>query len=162
VELLADNPAAAERELRWGYETLRSAGEMAWLSTLVAILAEAVYGQGRYDEAEQLAMASRDSAGSEDAYSQVLWRGVQAKVLARRGSPEEAERLVRASVALAESTDSSELQAAALTNLAEVLGVAGRPGEADAIVARAVTLFERKGNVVAARRVRGLVDGLRR
>jgi class 3 adenylate cyclase/tetratricopeptide (TPR) repeat protein len=162
VELLADNPAAAEQELRWGYETLRSAGEMAWLSTLVAILAEAVYTQGRYDEAEELAMASRDSAGSEDAYSQVLWRGVQAKVLARRGSSEEAERLVRASIALAESTDSLELQAAALTNLAEVLGLAGRPDEADAIVARAVTLFERKGNLVAAQRIRGLVDGLRR
>jgi ATP/maltotriose-dependent transcriptional regulator MalT len=145
-----------------GYETLRSAGEMAWLSTLVAILAEAVYAQARYDQAEELAIVSRDSAGSEDAYSQVLWRGVQAKVLARRGSLEEAERLVRASVALAESTDSLELQAAALTNLAEVLGLPGRPGEADAIVARAVTLLERKGNVVAAQRIRGLVDGLRR
>jgi predicted ATPase/class 3 adenylate cyclase len=161
VELLADDPTTAERTLRWGYQTLRSVGEMAWLSTLVAILAEAVYAQGRYDEAEDLAKVSRDSAGSEDAYSQVLWRGVQAKVLARRGSSEEAERLVRASVALAESTDSLELQAAALANLAEVLGLAGRASEADAIVARAVQLFERKGNVVAPQRIRGLVDGLR-
>jgi len=155
TELLAGDPAAAERALRWGYETLRSVGEMAWLSTLVAILAEAVYAQGRYDEAEELAIVGRDSAGSEDAYSQVLWRGVQAKVLARRGSSEEAERLVRASVSLAESTDSLELQAAALANLAEVLGLAGRASEADAIFARAVPLLERKGNVVAAQRIQG-------
>jgi hypothetical protein len=43
-----------------------------------------------------------------------------------------------------------------------VLGLAGRRGEADAIVAQAVALLERKGNVVAAQRIRGLVDGLRR
>jgi hypothetical protein len=91
-----------------------------------------------------------------------LWRGVQAKVLARRGVLEEAEHLVRASVALAESTDSLELQAAALANLGEVLGLGGRRGEADATVAQAVALLERKGNVVAAQRIRGLVDRLRR
>jgi class 3 adenylate cyclase/tetratricopeptide (TPR) repeat protein len=160
VELLADNPIAAERELRWGYETLRSVGETGWLSTLVALLAESLYAQGRHDEADELATVSRDKAGSEDIYSQVQWRGVRAKVLARQGSWEEAERLVRESVAMAESTDCLELQAAALTNLAEVLGLAGRISEAEAVVTQAVPLFERKGNTVAAQRSRRLVKRL--
>jgi ATP/maltotriose-dependent transcriptional regulator MalT len=162
VELLAGGPAAAERELRWGHETLDAIGEVAWLSTLVAILAEAVYAQGRFDEAEQLAMASRDSAGSEDVYSQILWRGVQAEVLARRGRSEEAASLARESLALAEPTDSLGLRATALTCLAEVLGLTGRAREAEAIVAQAVPLFEQKGNIAAARQTRGLLEKLLR
>lgn len=162
VELLADDPAAAERELRWGYETLREIGEVAWLSTLVAILAEAVYAQSRLDEAEQLATASRDSAGSEDVYSQILWRAVQARVLARRGRLEEAASLARESLGLAEQTDSLGLRATALTCLAEVLGRSGRAQEAEAIVAQAVPLFERKGNIVAARQARRLLEELPR
>ena len=161
VELLADDPIAAERELRWGYETLRSVGETGWLSTLVALLAESLYAQGRHDEADELATVSRDNAGSEDIYSQVQWRGVRAKVLARQGSWEEAERLVRESLAMAESTDSLELRAAALTNLAEVLELAGRTNEAEAAVTQAIPLFERKGNAVAAQRSHRLVQRLR-
>ena len=135
---------------------------MTWLSTLVAILAEAVYLQGRLSEAEQLAMASRDSAGSEDVYSQILWRGVQAKVLARRGRSEEAASLARESLALAEPTDSLGLEATALMCLAEVLGLSGHAAEAEATVEQAVRLFERKGNIVAARQARRLLEELPR
>jgi class 3 adenylate cyclase/tetratricopeptide (TPR) repeat protein len=159
VELTAGDPVAAERELRWGYTTLQAAGEMAWLSTLVAILAEALYAQGRYDEAEEMATASRDTAGSEDAYSQVLWRGISGRVLARRTQPEEAERLAREAVALAAVTDSVELQGTAARNLAEVLALGGRAAEAEAAAAHAVAAYERKGNTVAAERARRLVLG---
>jgi class 3 adenylate cyclase/tetratricopeptide (TPR) repeat protein len=162
VELLADDPAAAERDLRWGHETLSAIGEVTWLSTLVAILAEAVYLQGRLEEAEQLAMASRDSAGSEDVYSQILWRGVQAKVLARRGRSEEAASLARESLALAEPTDSLGLKATALMCLAEVLGLTGHATDAEATVDQAVQLFERKGNIAAARQARRLLEQLPR
>jgi tetratricopeptide (TPR) repeat protein len=159
VELLADDPAAAERELRWGYETLRAVGEMGWLSTLVAFLAEALYAQGRGDEAQEMAAVSRDTAGSEDAYSQVFWRGVSARVLARAGQPEEAERLAREAVTLGEGTDSMELQGTALCNLAEVLAAGRRKAEAKDALTRAVQLFERKGNVLLAGRARRLLTG---
>ena len=62
VELLAGDFAKAERELRWGYDTLTAIGELSWLSTVEAILAEALYDQGRHDEAEQLTRASEESA----------------------------------------------------------------------------------------------------
>ena len=43
AELLAGDPEAAERELRAGYDVLSDIGEVAWLSTVAAILGEAVY-----------------------------------------------------------------------------------------------------------------------
>ena len=58
---------------------------MSWLSTVAGILAEAVYAQGRYDEAMRFTRISEELAGAEDVYSHVLWRSVRAKVLARRG-----------------------------------------------------------------------------
>ena len=152
VELLAGDPAAAERELRWGYDTLQEVGEMAWLPTLVALLAEAVYRQGRYEEAERFASSSEQTAGSEDAYSQVLWRSVKAKVLARQGAVEEAEGLIEASVALAEATDSLQLRGEALLGRAEVLKLSDRGSEARSSLEDARQLFEQKGNRVAAGR----------
>ena len=160
IELLAGDPAAAERELRWGQERLTEIGEVAWLSTVVGILAEAVYRQGRYDEAERLAQASEESAGTEDVYSNVLWRSVRAKVLARRGRVEEAERLARAAVALAEATDFLLLRWYALAAQAEILELAGRPEEARPVVNEAVRLAERKGNVVAAQHARDALERL--
>ena len=60
--------------------------------------------QGRVDEADDLAVAISDAAGSEDVYSQLLWRGVRAKVFAGRGSVDDAERLARESVELVAGT----------------------------------------------------------
>ena len=151
VELLADDPAAAERELRWGYETLREVGEMGWLSTVVAFLAEALYAQDRGDEAKEMAAASRDSAGGEDAYSQVFWRGVSARVSAREGQREEAERLAREAVEIAEGTDSVELQGTALRNLAEVLAAGHRRAEAEAALHRGGAAVRAQGQRRARR-----------
>ena len=52
AELLAGDPAAAERLWRRAYQALEGLGEKGNLSTIAAYLAEALYSQGRYDEAE--------------------------------------------------------------------------------------------------------------
>jgi class 3 adenylate cyclase/tetratricopeptide (TPR) repeat protein len=158
VELLAGDPGAAERELRAGYDTLSEIGEMAWISTVAGLQAEAVYLQGRYEEAEDLAARSQQVSDAEDAYSQVLWQGVRAKTLARRGLPEEAERLARTSVDLAEATDFLQLRWHALMNAGEVLDLLGQGDEAASALGRAAELAERKGNLVGARRARDLLD----
>ena len=62
VELLDGKPAAAERELRAGYETLRAIGEVTLMSTVAGILADAICAQGRYEEAEQYTRVSEESA----------------------------------------------------------------------------------------------------
>jgi hypothetical protein len=48
------------------------------------------------------------------------------------------------------------LHADVLLDLAEVLGLAGRPDEAEVATAEAVDIYERKGNVAAAERARAL------
>jgi class 3 adenylate cyclase/tetratricopeptide (TPR) repeat protein len=156
IELWRGDPAAAERRLRWGHDTLSLIGEMAWLPTVDGILAEALQAQGRDDEAEELALAIREAAGSEDVYSQVLWRGVRAKVLARRGGVGEAERLARESVALVETTDFLHGTWYAHMTLGEVLRRDGRPDEARRAVAAAVEAAEQKGHAVRTRLAREL------
>jgi class 3 adenylate cyclase/tetratricopeptide (TPR) repeat protein len=158
VELLAGDPAGAERELRWGYNTLREIGELSWLSTTAALLADAVYMQGRIDEAEQLTRASEKSAGAEDTYSQALLRSVRAKLLARRGDREAAAQLAREAVALADTSDFLDLRWLVRMNLADVLQRVGRADETKTVLQEAIEIAEQKGNLVAEQRARDLLD----
>ncbi|MGH3144016.1 MAG: tetratricopeptide repeat protein, partial [Gaiellales bacterium] len=81
-------------------------------------------------------------------------RAVRAKILARRDELTAAEELARRAVALAEQTDGLNSQGRALMDLAEVLELAGRAGEAQPVVEQALHLFEQKGNAVSARKAR--------
>src|ERR1700692_3264760 len=98
--MLAGDPVAAEVELRRDYETLDRLGDRNYISTVAAYLAEALYRQGGYDESRRFATFSADIVAPDDLATQVLWRGVSAKLLARQGQPEEAERLGREAVEL--------------------------------------------------------------
>ena len=130
---------------------------MAWLPTVDGILAEAIYAQGRVDEADDLAVAISDAAGSEDVYSQLLWRGVRAKVFAGRGSVDDAERLARESVELVAGTDFLHGHWYAWMTLAEVLQLSGRADEAQVAAANAIRVAEDKGqDLVRARLAREL------
>ena len=160
VELWAGDPAAAERELRQGYESLGEIGEMAWLPTVTGILAEVRLSQGEDGEAEALTAEIEKVAGTEDVYSQVLWRGVRAKVLARRGQLDEAETLAREAVDLVGPTDFLHLHWLARMSLAEVLVLAGRAGEAQPVAAEALRLAEDKQHLVRAQRARELLEQL--
>jgi len=160
VEMLAGDPAAAERELRADYETLDRMGERNYISTTAAFLAEALYEQGRFDEAAELAAVSEKVAAPDDVSSQFLWRCVAGKVLARHGRSHEAEELVRRGVELIRATDELDSQGNALMDLAEVLILADRSNEAVVPVEEAKQLLELKGNVVSARRARGLAEAL--
>jgi class 3 adenylate cyclase/tetratricopeptide (TPR) repeat protein len=152
IETLAGRYEAAERELRWGYETLERMAEKSLRATIAGFLAEAVYQQGRDDEAERLTEIGEDLAAADDLVPQVLWRSVRAKVLAGRGELERGDELAREAVSLVEDTDFPDLQASTSCDLAEVLVRAGSDEEARHLVARARELFERKGNLVAAER----------
>jgi ATP/maltotriose-dependent transcriptional regulator MalT len=149
--LLEGRPEDAEQELRRGCETLREIGEVSLLSTVAGILAEAIYAQDRYEEAAHFTRVSEKAAGAEDVYSQLLWRSVRAKCLARQGDLPPALELARESATLIEKTDSLDLRWHALMSQAEVLRAAGRPLEAEAALRGALRAAEQKGNVVAAR-----------
>jgi class 3 adenylate cyclase/tetratricopeptide (TPR) repeat protein len=157
IELLAGDPVAAESKLRAGYEGLEKMGEKGYLSTVAAHLARALYEQGRYDEADHFAAVCRDVAADDDLVSQILWRSVHAKILARRGEHEEAEMLARAAFHIAEATEAIEKRGDTLFDLAEVLDLAGRPDEAVLHAQEALRLYEQKGVVPSIRRVRSFL-----
>jgi class 3 adenylate cyclase/tetratricopeptide (TPR) repeat protein len=159
IGLLAADYRAAGIELRAGLDALEGMGERGYLSTVAAFLAQALYGEGRLDEAEDLARLALASASSDDLWSQVLARGTRARVCASRGAHEEAERYAREAVALAAATDALDLHGNALVDLADTLALAGRNEEASACVAEALLLYERKGNEVSAERARARLAG---
>jgi hypothetical protein len=66
----------------------------------------------------------------------------------------------REAVAFAAASDFLDTHGDALMDLAEVLRLAAQPDSAAAEVAKAVTLYERKGNVVSAARARNLLQKL--
>jgi class 3 adenylate cyclase/tetratricopeptide (TPR) repeat protein len=163
VELLAGDPAAAERILRSGFDTLSSMGEKVNLSLIAASLAKSVYLQGRGEEAEQLTVVSEEATSPEDVWSQVAWRSARATILASRGESAEATRLAREAVELIEGTDALNMRASSLLSLARALVAAGRTKEAEKSAAEAVRLYEAKGNIVSAGKARALLrpEGLK-
>jgi len=158
--LLQGDPAGAERELRAGHATLSAIGEVTLLSSVAGMLAEAIYAQGRDDEAQTLTSVSEELAGAEDVITHVLWRSVRAKVLARKGRIEDALLLARESATLVEATDSLLLRWHTMMSQAEVFAAAGRTADAQTALSAAIDAAERKQNLVGARLAREALDAL--
>jgi class 3 adenylate cyclase/tetratricopeptide (TPR) repeat protein len=158
VELLAGDPAAAERNARAACQRLEEISELGYLASAVPTLLEALYRQGRGDEALRLSERWDPARLTvpEDMDAQAGWRAVRAKLLARRGDLAEAEQLAREAVSLASTTDYVDLHADACAALGEVLRAAGRREESDAALADALALYEKKGNIAAAAALRAL------
>ncbi|MGI8480347.1 MAG: BTAD domain-containing putative transcriptional regulator, partial [Gaiellaceae bacterium] len=156
------DPVSAERNLRPLYEGLKGLGEQSHFCSVSTMLAKATYEQGRYDEADELSREAERSSRPNDVHSHIVWRGTRAKVLARRGDFEAAEKLAREAVAYAEASDFLHSHADALTDLAEVLALAGRPEESASAIEPAIRLHEAKGNVLAVAHTRTFLHDLRR
>jgi hypothetical protein len=92
-----------------------------------------------------------DGAAADDILTQVVWRGVRAKLLARAGDAEHAQALAHEAVALAEPTDLLVHKADGMLDLGEVLHLCSRPTDARAAIERGLALHARKGNVARSR-----------
>ena len=149
IELMADDPAAAERELRPGLGTLLELADRVWLPDLAALLAEAVLKQGKERDAARFISVSASTAVADDVLPQTSWRAVKAKLMARRGDTQEAERLAREAIALSEDTDALNHRGDAATALGEVLRDAGRPEDAIKAFRQAAAHYGAKGNTSA-------------
>jgi hypothetical protein len=152
IELLAGNFAAAVELGEEGCRLLEQIGEKPHLSTAAGLLAQALYALNRLEEAYAWAGRAAELGSSDDAMTQMLWRQVKAKVLARQGESYEAERLARRAVTIGDDTDHLNAQGNAYTDLAEVLSLIGRPKPAAAAIRQALGRYERKGNLVSAQR----------
>jgi class 3 adenylate cyclase/tetratricopeptide (TPR) repeat protein len=154
-EVAGDLDAAAERH-EAAMRELERIGEKGYLSTVAAMLANLRYARGEYEEAGRLARLAEEAAAPDDFASQIQLRAARAQVQARSGRFEEGEATAREAIALAEQTDFLQIHGRAYLALAEVLRLAGRPGDARAAIEAALALYERKGDVLAAERVRAL------
>ena len=158
VEMLAGDPAAAERELRRDLDQLEAMGERFLASSVTAYLAQAVAAQGRMDEAEELSRKCEDVVLADDAEAQSIWRRVRALAMVARGDARDAVKLARDAVDIIRRTDSPVLQGDALLDAAEVLERGGDGGEDVPLLAEALELYERKGDVVGAARAREALE----
>ena len=162
VEMLADDPVAAERELRRAYDSLSAVGEKFILSTAAGLLGQMQYAFGRVDEAEQLGLETKALATEDDVDAQSLWRCVLSKVAARRGELDRGETLVREALDILEPTDAVLLKYGALLDLAEVLRLARREDEARTALVGAKSLAEQKGSEVMSSAADALLAALDR
>jgi tetratricopeptide (TPR) repeat protein len=105
VAMLEGDAVHAEEAAREACEGAQATGELGGYMACCCCLAQALLAQGRVDEAEEWLERGRETAWSDERYTQMLARQVGDKVLARRGEFEEGERLAREAVALAEETD---------------------------------------------------------
>ena len=160
VHLETGDPVAAETAAREGYEGLERLGERGFRSTMACYLAEALYRQGRFDEAEQLALEGQALATGDDFVTQNRTRAIQAKVLAQWGDTARAEELAREAVEIVGATDSYGEHGLALMDQAEVLRLAVKLDESRTALEAALALFERKEATSPAARARALLADL--
>jgi tetratricopeptide (TPR) repeat protein len=158
LHLLAGDPRKAAAELKTHWQAVEKRGETGYLSTTAAQLAEALYRLGSYEEALSATETSRQNATADDFGSQMLWRSVRAKVLARSGDYVQAQRLAGESVSIGEPTDYLFVRGDSLYDLAEVLFLAGKGGEAARAAQQAIELYRRKNDQAAVRRTHRLLS----
>ena len=156
VELVLDDPAAAEPHLRQAYNGFRRMGLDADTAETAALLARACLDLNRDAEANELCTESERLAGHALKPS-IAWRAVRAQLLSRSGDHEEARRVAQAAITLAERTDGLVDHGDACLSLATVLGAAGDTAGARAAAERAANLYERKGAAALAEKARGIL-----
>jgi ATP/maltotriose-dependent transcriptional regulator MalT len=159
VERLAGDFAAAERELRRDYDALAAIDESYHRSTIAAFLSQVLLATGQTDEALRFTELAEALGEADDVLTQVPWRGVRARILAGRGDSEGARRLASEAVDLAATSD-PRLRADALIDLADVLEAVGDRESSEPPLREALGLYELKGDVVSARRLRERIGSI--
>ena len=156
----AGSPEVAEAALRESCQALESIGDRTYLTTLAAFLAEALYMQGKLDEAEQWTGVSETTAGPDDLEALADWRCVRAKILARHGRLAEAHAMGLEALDIVERTGESDHKGDAYLDFAEVCRPSGKGAEERHALGQAISWYESKGNVVMAGRARSLLHEL--
>ena len=158
VELLAGNARAAEQKARraasFGQDLGARAGGLLNLG-------EALYRQGRLDEAADALSQTAEICSPDDVGFQAWRRSLLAKVTAARGCRARAEELVREATAFPIGHDCM-WSCAVLLDCAETLRLLGRPDEAIPYVEQAIEIYDRKEATYPAARARELLAELTR
>jgi len=149
TELALGDPVAAERYLREGYGAFGAMGERRYRSSIATLLAEALYAQGRFDEARQMTDEAQALTLPDDLGPEVRERAIAAKLLAVRGHFAAALRLADEAEALV--TPSYLLyQAVVQMAKAEVHRLAGTPRQAERCLRAALRIYEDRRAIALA------------
>jgi predicted ATPase/DNA-binding SARP family transcriptional activator len=159
IELMAGDPVAAERVLRETYEALIAKRQVGYRSTTALWLAESLYAQGFHEEAEQLVEEAEATVLAHDFIDQVHLRTLRAKLNARGGGTDAAERLLKEAKELVPAGHADLLGEVLLTR-GEVLRRAGKPEEAALAIREALRLYEERRVPPLASRARTLLAEL--
>jgi class 3 adenylate cyclase/tetratricopeptide (TPR) repeat protein len=161
VEILAENPAGAERALQTAYDALEAAGEKYILATVAGLLAQTHYELGNFDQVERFGAITEELATDDDIDAQALRRCVRGKVLAAQGDFEAAEASVREALEVLAPTDALLFKFDALLDLAEVYRRAGREVDGLAALDEALEHAAIKGGPLLEEAARSLEARLR-
>ena len=156
VELVADDPAAAEPCLRKAYNGFRRLGLDADVAETAALLGRTCLLLDRDAEADELCSESERLAG-DALKASIAWRALRAQLLSRAGEHTEARRVSEAAVAMAECTDGLVDHGDACVALAAVLGAMGDAAGQRTAAERAIDLYERKGATALAEKTRRMI-----
>jgi DNA-binding SARP family transcriptional activator len=154
AELLAGDAQAAERELLTAIQTMERLGDREGALGNAYEVALVLCAQRRYAEAEEWAAQKRGTLEESDVMTRMAGLTVEAHLESLAGRLDTAERYARRAVDLGEKTDALNAHARALLALSDVLKLAGRRQQAGDTRARALRLYETKGNVAAAAQIR--------
>jgi predicted ATPase/class 3 adenylate cyclase len=160
MELVIGDPAAAERYLREGYQAFRAMGERGYPVPIAAHLAEALYVQGRFDEALQMTQEVQAAAALDVPENQIRWRATRAKLLARRGQSSVAHQLIAEAETLVSRTSNVLLTAEILVAKAEVDRLTRAPDQAVTHLGAALQIYEDRRATSLAEHVRTALASL--
>lgn len=149
--------AAADREATWSISVLERMGETGQRSTIHGFRARISFELGRPDEAVVAdAEECRRLAQVDDAVSQLQWRAALALIAARAGRIDEAKRWIDEGAAFIDASGTDFLYEQALTaqDRGYIHQQAGELGDARRWYEKARQMFEQKGDVMDAARVK--------
>jgi class 3 adenylate cyclase/tetratricopeptide (TPR) repeat protein len=150
VELAAGNAEAAEQALRSSFDLLTQMGLKGSLGESAVPLADALFEQGRHDEAARMLETVPEELASGDASTEAPRLCVRAKLFAAQGWHEHAERAIRRASRLVLRTDWACLETDTLIAQAAVLRLADRLGEAVPSLRDALAIAKQKGYQLGA------------
>jgi tetratricopeptide (TPR) repeat protein len=166
AQRLLGESAPAEQNLlavwrRFGGEDGGAPRLQAWAAA--RDLASLYCDQGRWDEAERWLYWKVETAlpTLEQARAYIGWAlrlAASARLALHRGEADEALKFARRAVEIGEQTDYLNDLAEAWQALAEVQRANGQNADADAAIAAALDLYERKGNLAAAAQLRAKAE----
>jgi ATP/maltotriose-dependent transcriptional regulator MalT len=158
IEHLSGNHEEGARLIREGYDGMTAIGDQSFASTVAVGLGDVYLDLHEDDEAWHFGTIARETSSSDDVVSQAGGRGIQARVLSRRGDHDAAEALAREAAGIMARTDYLDQHGNSVVHLAHVLHAAGKVDEALAAARQAVALYEQKGATFFVERTQRLIE----